>query len=721
MKNKFTPFLCLLFCFFFTTIQALDQITVLNPQVRWQEDQGTIEEANFTIHPRGVYMEVGMYLTVSARTSFYENQDNTNLEAILDFTLPEAAIVHDSWLWIGEDIIQAKIIDRWTASTIYEDIVNRNRDPSILYKQSANQYQLRIFPMESDSTRRVKVTYLMPADITTEHISVNLPIQFLKTSKVPLEKIQIQAFTENDWENPELLQLPATIFEAIEHPNLGAFQLAEVPIQEITSVDFAFQSPLKEGIYFNHLQKGDDYFYQLAFLPSEVFAIEKEGYNKIAVLLDYIPNNSSISAEELLVEITGQLKKQLTEKDSFNIITSDPAMPLLSDTWMSGSAENIQAAFDNIDLASLQTYSNQPSLFFDAIEFTKQHPTNASLLLVSNANQFRDIENDNLLLGQIAEQMDGQLTPIHVLDYQDINYWRYWLGNQQYKGNQYLYSNLTRLTIANYKNVRDDGNFTTISEKLLTDISAQKGQMDIHTTLDKGFCYNRYANSKNNGIIPLNKAFVEVGQYKGEFPFMVQANGLISEKLYTGDFEITQNNSGLAQEKTAVIWAGNHVNSLENTQQDNATISEIIQHSISNRVLSLYTAFLALEVEQGGEVCENCQDETDIEDEQIVAIDEIALDSIAIISASPNPFNEQTTLKISLGEKVDTEGLSFRIYDILGREIKNFTPANINGEKDYQFTWNGTNHSGQFVEKGIYFFNLRTNKGQANLKLLFIE
>ena len=719
MKNKITPFLFLLFCLSFTTIKAIDNITVLNPQIRWQDDQGTIEEASFTIHPRGVYMEVGMYLTVSAKSSFFANQEGVNLEAVLNFTLPENAIVHDSWLWIGEDIIQAKIIDKWTASTIYEDIVGRNRDPSILYKESATQYQLRIFPMESDSTRRVKVTYLMPADFTTDHISVNLPIQFLKTSKVPLEKIQIQAFTENEWENPELLQLPATIFEAVQHPNLGAFHLTSVPIADINSIDFAFKSPLKEGIYFSQLQKGAEYFYQLAFLPSEVFSIAKDEYTKVAIMLDYIPNNSTMPIEQILAEIATQLKQQLTVNDSFNIITSDPAMPNLSDTWISGSAQNIDAAFNNIDLSSLQLYSNQPSLFFKAVEFAKINPTNASLLLISNADQFRDLDGDNLLLQEITEQMGDQLIPVNVLDYQDLNYGRYWLGNQSYSGNQYFYTNISRLTAANYSNVRDDGNFTLIGEKLLTEISAQKGQMDIHTTLENGFCYNRYSNRRDNGLIPLNRAFVQVGQYQGTFPFIVQASGLISDKLYNGDFEITQSNSNLAAEKTATIWAGNHVNNLERALQDNATISEIVQFSIANRVLSLYTAFLALEVEQGGEICENCEDETDIE--QVTATNEVLLDSLIQITASPNPFREQTTIKVSLSEKVNTKDISFRIYDILGRVVKTFNPQVNSGEKDFQFIWNGTNQNEQLTEKGIYFFNIETSQGQKNLKLLFIE
>ncbi len=257
MTNKLTTLFLILGALPFSALQAYDYITVLDHQQQWNRDQGTIESAEFTIHPRGVYMEIGMYLTVSARQSYFEEEEGLNLETILDFNLPEGAIVHDSWLWIGEDIIQAEILDRWTAGNIYEDIVGRNQDPSILYKQSATQYQLRIFPMEADSTRRVKVTYLMPADFSAENISVNLPIDLLKTSRVPLEYIQVQAFLDDEWENPQFLQTPAD-FEEVNHPTLGKSLITEVSMQNLNSLDFALNSPMKEGVYLNNFEQGNE-------------------------------------------------------------------------------------------------------------------------------------------------------------------------------------------------------------------------------------------------------------------------------------------------------------------------------------------------------------------------------------------------------------------------------------------------------------------------------
>jgi hypothetical protein len=126
------------------TIFGHNQLRVGDPRNSWQTYQGTIEEASLTVAPKGLFMEYGLTLTFSSRGTIWTEVKDT-LEVTLNFDLPENAMITDSWLWFGDDTIKAVILDRWTASSIYESIVQRRRDPSILFKQSVNQYELRIF------------------------------------------------------------------------------------------------------------------------------------------------------------------------------------------------------------------------------------------------------------------------------------------------------------------------------------------------------------------------------------------------------------------------------------------------------------------------------------------------------------------------------------------------------------------------------------------------
>ena len=118
-----------------------NQLTVSDARNSWYSYMGTIEEATLSVSPKGLFMEYGLYLTFSARGTNFNQNDS--VEVVLDFELPQNAIVTDSWLWIGEDISKAIIMDRWSASSIYEDIVKRRKDPSILTKENETQYRLR--------------------------------------------------------------------------------------------------------------------------------------------------------------------------------------------------------------------------------------------------------------------------------------------------------------------------------------------------------------------------------------------------------------------------------------------------------------------------------------------------------------------------------------------------------------------------------------------------
>jgi Ca-activated chloride channel family protein len=110
---------------------GFDQLWIQHPQQQFRQGQGTIEQAMISIRPQGLYMEYGLYLTFSARGLSFTARDSVEVRFFFD--LPAEAIVHDLWLWVGDEIVRAKIYDRWTASSIYENIVRRRRDPAILF------------------------------------------------------------------------------------------------------------------------------------------------------------------------------------------------------------------------------------------------------------------------------------------------------------------------------------------------------------------------------------------------------------------------------------------------------------------------------------------------------------------------------------------------------------------------------------------------------------
>jgi hypothetical protein len=221
--------------FFFLTVNGHNQLRVGDPRNSWQTYQGTIEEASLTVSPKGLFMEYGLYLTFSSRGTEWTNQKDT-LEVTLNFDLPENAMITDSWLWFGKDTIKAVILDRWTASSIYESIVQRRRDPSILFKQSANQYELRIFPMAGNETRKVKITYLLPVSWNKYNISTSLPFPILKTSLTLPEKFNITIIDDANWKNPQIPGDESLVFKSETNENGDIYKTVEIPYPPSTVI-----------------------------------------------------------------------------------------------------------------------------------------------------------------------------------------------------------------------------------------------------------------------------------------------------------------------------------------------------------------------------------------------------------------------------------------------------------------------------------------------------
>ena len=83
----------------------------------------------------------------------------------------------------------------------------------------------------------------------------------------------------------------------------------------------------------------------------------------------------------------------------------------------------------------------------------------------------------------------------------------------------------------------------------------------------------------------------------------------------------------------------------------------------------------------------------------------------------PNPFNPTTVIEFSLF-KADEVTLS--IYNARGQQIYSHKQKYAQ-PGTYVFKWNGTDKNGNHVGSGIYFYQMRTQKGQEARKMLLIR
>ena len=690
-----------------------DQLWIQHPQQTWRSGQGTIEEAVISIRPQGVYMEYGLYLTFSARGLSFTATDS--VEAVFTFDLPAEAIVHDLWLWVDDQIVRALILDRWTASSIYENIVKRRRDPAILFKNSATSYVLRIYPMKGNAQRKIKLTYLMPAQWSATAVSAALPTNLLRVSKNPLAKFHSLFWPQQDWQNPRLVEFPSTVFTAMEDTAFGFYKYAVIPAAAVaTALNFALDSPMRNGVYVSRYSTGNGGFYQLAFLP--VQALQLAPRRKVAILFDYLAGKSTVTTSDVLNGVKNMLRGQFASADSFNLIFSNLNVRRAGRTWFPNTPAAVDQAFANVGPDPLASYSNLPALLANGIDFVKQNGNNGSLLLVANSDQLGDYRVANPLLTDLLKRMSPAL-PIHVADFTNTGASSYNNGGRIYYGNEYFYQNLTQRTYGNYVTIRNAGSFSGMLTAVTQTLTGFIEAFDFYTTLQNGFCYGRYNPGTTEATVYLNRPILQVGKFNGEFPFVVQASGIYNQQTFSKTLTITdvRRSDTLAVE----IWTGNHLAALEAQPQNNNLIKQIIETSLRERVLSRYTAFLALEPSDTVKACRDCKDESRL----ISAVDsrKKEADDDSLLWAYPNPFNAATTITVRLPGNMKTTDVSLKVYNLIGQVVRTFDLFANPNQRTYQFTWDGRNDAGQAVGTGAYFLVLKTPARRTTLKLMIMK
>lgn len=682
-----------------------NQLTVGDPRNSWYTYQGTIEEASLSVRPEGLFMEYGLNLTFSSRGTNWTSV-NDSLEVILRFDLPANAIVHDSWLWMGKDTVKAIIMDKWSASSIYESIVKRRRDPSILTKLSATQYELRVFPMAGNETRKVKITYLMPASWSKTNVLANLPTAILNTSKYLPAKFPIYTRTDTEWPNPQIINGTDLKFTAKSDSTSGDYLEVDIPsVQFKNSINIGFDSPVKNGIYFSKYQQGNDGIYQFALFPSAF--LDSTAARKAAILVDYDASNTTITSNELLNVVKNEMLLNLTSRDSFNLLFSNLSIKRYSNKWISASKTNIEAAFNSLN-NPLSSYSNIATLLENGIDFVKSNGNNGKIILISDADQYGDYKVANTLINDISAIMNPKI-PIHISDYQSINFQYFYINGLNYYGNEYFYTNLSRIALGSYHNVRSGLPIAEAIDGSFKYLSGSINSFDLHTSLDQGFCYGRYTITGETNVAYLNDPILQVGKFKGEFPFIVEISGEYNSKIFSRKIEI-QNPEGVGNDTISEeIWTGQYIKKLETDQQSNDIINEIIYNSLNDRVLSKYTAFLC--IEDSSQVCTNCPFVNDA----VITGSEKLNAGQDLILAYPNPFTDKLTIDVNCSDANAVKELS--IYDMKGSLIYQFTVGQLHKGKNV-LTWNGISLSGEKVKPGVYILSYKTNSGTKILKIL---
>ena len=181
-------------------------------------------------HHVDVVIEDG-YVTTSVEQIFH-NPNNSDLEAIYSFPVPESAAVGELIYWINDQPVIGEVVEKEIARKIYEEEKAAGRNTALAEKDKYKTFDIHVYPVKAQSDVKIRLVYIQPAyvdtgigryvypleeggvdeeklafwsrnEVVSEKFSFNLtfrssyPVDALRLPKHPSAKIQQQS--EDEW------------------------------------------------------------------------------------------------------------------------------------------------------------------------------------------------------------------------------------------------------------------------------------------------------------------------------------------------------------------------------------------------------------------------------------------------------------------------------------------------------------------------------------------
>jgi Ca-activated chloride channel family protein len=139
----------------------------------------------------------GQIATTSVDEDFY-NPNAQRLEGTYLFPIPKDAHIDKFSMEIGGQLVDAELLDAAKARSIYEDIVRRLRDPALLEYANRDVFKVRVFPIEPNGHKHIKLSYSQVLRAEAGLIGYVYPLNTEKFSAKPIKNVTVNVELKSD-------------------------------------------------------------------------------------------------------------------------------------------------------------------------------------------------------------------------------------------------------------------------------------------------------------------------------------------------------------------------------------------------------------------------------------------------------------------------------------------------------------------------------------------
>ncbi len=692
--------------FFVTLLLFLLGTSIVEAGVLYARRPGTESPVyNLRIsHIRTTVNITGQLAVTHVDEEFY-NENSLVLEGFYAFQLPEGAKVDGLWLWVDGKRLIFIVKKLEDAQRMYDSVVvGQRRDPAILESLGNNRFQLKVFPINPNSSRRIELQYFNTLPMTPDgNIHYRYPLNLQGYQSVPVERTElrinvnslrrIEDFSTNFDGNPLLCRTQ----QQSEFAYRVDFGLELQMYSQDFELSYLPQDAFSIFPALTYVEADPGHYpYFMCWHPVKVNETVTQPRDLVFVL---DASGSMYEERRQMVQdaVTGILL-QLREIDRFRIVlfsdftVSFPA----TNSLLAGTEENLADAVDFIERMYVTGGStNYQNAFFDALNAEFRPDAIRRMLFLTDGMPNSGTTTTEGLL-QIINAKDPLGVGIFpVIMYSDRIEQLYDIADA--RGG--------KVTM-----VESGDNLQTIISRIMLELNIG-GISSPEVHFDSGNTYFVYPESFSS-VLSLDK-LVTTGRLMDLNPSNVRlryhdGSGANVDVIRSVAF----NDCRVDVKQVASYWAAARIDALIKLYERDKLPEQkesIIALSIKHNILTPFTAFLVLETNE-------IDPPLGIGESKIAAAEQLR-----VAQNYPNPFSLATGVSTAIPYEIKA-GASVRIVitDILGRVVRVLEDADKLAGR-HTALWDGRNDFGALVAPGMYIVRLQSAGAVATLKITVVR
>jgi photosystem II stability/assembly factor-like uncharacterized protein len=118
----------------------------------------------------------------------------------------------------------------------------------------------------------------------------------------------------------------------------------------------------------------------------------------------------------------------------------------------------------------------------------------------------------------------------------------------------------------------------------------------------------------------------------------------------------------------------------------------------------------------GGNLLVSFSDDSIKNEVDTASANKFLINKYLLLQNIPNPFNPETRIPVFVFQE---GSVTLKIYDVLGKEVRNLFSGYLNSGKHY-FRWDGSDNFGFKLSSGIYFYRMTDSRGASSVKRMIL-